>query len=454
MKKLFKRHIFVVTLSAALSCFSFCNPTTHAADTGCSHAVLDTSGNCTTCSATGLDVCTLTSNNTTTPYSSLQDACDAAIKGDTISLNADCYDPAITLTTTRSSYNDLTIELNHHTLTLNRIISQAPLTIQNGSYTGQIDNPNIGHTDRLTLNNVHVTSPFLQWMTNGGVILYNSSLTLDNASQIWFEKLVMDESSIISITNSSSGIKNYGKLTTKEALSSITGFLPKGYSIGSISDPSMDPANTVFDEKGNIATNFVLTYKTLDGADITLNPESFVYSGSECKPSVSVSYEGTPLVVNEDYTYTFKNNINAGTAEIVLTGQGVYHGIFSKTFIIQKAARKAPTGLTTVSESVIGSKNGIIANVDTTMEYSTDNINWIKVTDTKITGLSSGVYYVRYAETDNYLASDATQITVGVTKIAANESVPKTADASHTILWFLIVATSISVIIKCKRYKK
>ena len=61
------------------------------------------------------------------------------------------------------------------------------------------------------------------------------------------------------------------------------------------------------------------------------------------------------------------------------------------------------------------------------MEYSTDEIHWTKVTDgTKINQLTVGDYFVRYAETGNYLASASTKVTVAV------KEDPSTGNGSNT----------------------
>ena len=67
--------------------------------------------------------------------------------------------------------------------------------------------------------------------------------------------------------------------------------------------------------------------------DVTLSEDSFVYSGYEEKPeNVTVYYKGkelwgaSPYVDNPDYSVQYTNNINAGTASVVITGMGDYIG--------------------------------------------------------------------------------------------------------------------------------
>ncbi|MBR2888214.1 MAG: T9SS type A sorting domain-containing protein [Bacteroidales bacterium] len=51
---------------------------------------------------------------------------------------------------------------------------------------------------------------------------------------------------------------------------------------------------------------------------ITLNPTSFIYDGTKKEPSVLVKYDGTEIPSTE-YTVTYENNINVGTAKAIIT---------------------------------------------------------------------------------------------------------------------------------------
>ena len=58
------------------------------------------------------------------------------------------------------------------------------------------------------------------------------------------------------------------------------------------------------------------------------------YTGGTLTPQVSVSYNGTALVKDVDYTLSYSNNKNVGTATVTITGKGYYKGSISKTFKI------------------------------------------------------------------------------------------------------------------------
>lgn len=74
--------------------------------------------------------------------------------------------------------------------------------------------------------------------------------------------------------------------------------------------------------------------------EVTFSEESCVYSGIENKPEVTVYYKGkelwgaSPYVDNPDYSVQYTNNINAGTASVVITGMGDYIGTKVVNFTI------------------------------------------------------------------------------------------------------------------------
>lgn len=76
--------------------------------------------------------------------------------------------------------------------------------------------------------------------------------------------------------------------------------------------------------------------KALSSANTTvvLKYTSTPYTGKALKPTVTVSYNGTPLTNGTDYTVSYSGNKEPGTATVKITGQGSYSGSLSKTFQI------------------------------------------------------------------------------------------------------------------------
>lgn len=340
--------------------------------------------------------------------------------GDTIKLTRDLYanGRAVAIDDTKA----VTFDLNGHTLMLGTLSAENDLTIANGDYKGKIANTGINLTKVLNFRNAKATLGNLQWMTDSGVKLEESEVTIagnNGSEQCWLEKLTMDEDSKLVLRNVGGGIGNYGHNTLEESLGSIQEFLPKGYSLARIKRNPADTydTNTIVDANGEIGKSIVLRYCKLTDADVdvTLTSETYVYDGAAKEPEVLVTYDGQTLIKDTDYTVTYANNKNAGSAVVTITGLGVYHDATQVRFTIEKASQAAPTGLVAVNASKSGVNDGAIENLTTAMEYSTDEVNWIRVTaDAKVSGLAAGDYYVRYAETENYLASPAAKVVITV----------------------------------------
>ena len=77
----------------------------------------------------------------------------------------------------------------------------------------------------------------------------------------------------------------------------------------------------------------------ISSADVFLkdNVNTFVYTGSEIKPEVTVMMGTTTLKEGTDYTLAYSDNTNPGTATVTITGTGDYKGTASKTFTINNA---------------------------------------------------------------------------------------------------------------------
>lgn len=352
--------------------------------------------------------------------------------GDTIKFVKDIYGNGRTAAIGDSKA--VTLDLNGHTLILDTISSGNNLTIANGNYKGKITNGGVGLTKELTFKNAKAALTDLQWMTNSGVKLEGSEVTVsgnNGSGQCWLEKLTMDEDSRLVLKNVSQGISNYANVALEESLGTIRGFLPKDYSIANRkrNPADADYRNTIVDADGQIAQNVELRYRKMTDADLsaTLNPTTYTYDGTAKEPEVLVVYDGQTLTKDTDYTVAYSDNKNAGNAEVTITGIGVYHEAAHLQFTIGKAGQAAPTGLKAVNTSKTGASDGAIENLTTAMEYSTDEIHWTKVTDgTKIKQLTAGDYFVRYAETGNYLASASTKVTVAV------KEDPSTGNGSNT----------------------
>ena len=68
--------------------------------------------------------------------------------------------------------------------------------------------------------------------------------------------------------------------------------------------------------------------------EISLDQDSFTYTGSPIKPVPTVKDNGVTLVENTDYTVAYEDNIEIGTGKVILTGIGNYGGTTTIEFEI------------------------------------------------------------------------------------------------------------------------
>lgn len=151
-----------------------------------------------------------------------------------------------------------------------------------------------------------------------------------------------------------------------------------------------------------------------------------VYTGSELTPNVILKHGDKTLIKDTDYTLTFADNTNIGTATVYITGTGNYTGSVSKTFnIIQADISSASVG--GIKDSYVFTANNIKPiptitidgsqleeGTDYTVSYTLDTIN-VGTKEITITGIGnySGTKTIEYEITSkSLLDSDITIIGV------------------------------------------
>ena len=73
----------------------------------------------------------------------------------------------------------------------------------------------------------------------------------------------------------------------------------------------------------------------LANSTVTLSKTSYTYTGKKLTPGVTVKLGGKTLTKGTDYTVAYKNNLNAGTAKVTVTGKGKYTGSATANFTIK-----------------------------------------------------------------------------------------------------------------------
>lgn len=86
---------------------------------------------------------------------------------------------------------------------------------------------------------------------------------------------------------------------------------------------------------GSVSKTFRITARAINDVEVTV-PDT-VFTGEQVKPDVVVSYGNYQFINNSDYTLSFKDNVNIGTASVVVTGKNHLSGSRTVTFPIEKA---------------------------------------------------------------------------------------------------------------------
>ncbi|GEM_PF-4233425 len=138
-------------------------------------------------------------------------------------------------------------------------------------------------------------------------------------------------------------------------------------------------------------------YSTSNTVTVTVNKKtspvltvgsiaSQTYTGSAITPALTVKYGNNNLTKDVDYTVTYKNNINVGTAEVTIKGAGMYYGLSISTTFKITAKPISGTVISSISDRTYARfayeppfdvKDGdkyLRSGVDYTYAYS-DNVN-------------------------------------------------------------------------------
>ena len=148
-----------------------------------------------------------------------------------------------------------------------------------------------------------------------------------------------------------------------------------------------------------------------DLSNLTISPIAAVtYNGSAQTPAITIIDGTTTLTDGTDYTASYTNNINVGTATVTITGKGNYTGTKTATFTIQKAPLtitaksytiKQGDALPTFEATYSGFMNGETANVlstQPTIRTTATSASEPGTYDIVVSGASATNYDITYVK--------------------------------------------------------
>lgn len=167
------------------------------------------------------------------------------------------------------------------------------------------------------------------------------------------------------------------------------------------------------------AVNFTINKKSLEDQTITVeNIADETYTGEQIMPGVTVK-DGTKELTSADYTVSYTDNTNAGTATVTITGQGNYSGEITKEFTITAKA------LDDSMISAIGAQTytGEALTPNVTLTYNGKTL--VKGTDYNVsytdnTNVGTAKVTITAVENGNYSGGATATFTIGQKAITAD----------------------------------
>ncbi len=296
---------------------------------------------------------------------------------------------------------------------------QATVTVElkNGNYT-------FSNSEKTaTANATAKISPLavaLSWSTP-------TSFTYDGA----------EKSVTASITNAVSGDAvglDYGTSTTTATAANEYTATVSGLS-------GSDASNYTIEGVENLSQSWSIGGASIADATVELNQNSFTYTGSEQKPTVTVKLNGNTLNANTDYTVDFGgDSINAGTYTVTVTGKGNYSGEATNkpSYTIHKAAQAALT-ITSTSDATYGqdytlTTSGGSGSGAVTITVS-DGTGAATVSGNILTPSKAGTVTVTAVKAGDNNYNDGTSVSVTITINKVTYDGTKTAAGSVLANW-------------------
>lgn len=189
---------------------------------------------------------------------------------------------------------------------------------------------------------------------------------------------------------------------------------------------------------GTITKEFTITPADISQLTASLSADIFRYNGTEQKPSVTVKSRDKTLVPDTDFTVSYSDNIDVGTATVNITGQGNYTGSMTRTFTITNARIPAVITAKSVTLNQSTKKTNIFtAETDGKITLKSSNSKIVKVSGTKIIPVAPGkvTLTITAARGQDYEKASK-KISVTVRPLTTSKlSLKSTAKKQATVSW-------------------
>jgi hypothetical protein len=157
-----------------------------------------------------------------------------------------------------------------------------------------------------------------------------------------------------------------------------------------------------------ISYNIISGKKDISGATVS-SISAQTYTGSAIEPQLTITYSGTSLTKGTDYTVSYSNNTNVGTATVAITGAGSYEGNITKTFVINARSISDGTVSSIAEQTYTGSA------IEPVVSLTVNNKTLTKGTDYTVSysnNTKAGTAKVVLTGINNYTGTVETSFTI------------------------------------------
>lgn len=192
-----------------------------------------------------------------------------------------------------------------------------------------------------------------------GAVAKNYVITYENAILTVMEKISVSSCDIKLV--GTAYYYNDGKAIKPGVTVSLNGLLLKAnedYTVAYANNVDAGKATVTItgigNYKGTVEKEFSIFYKLAEpSVSVSGISKRYAYSGKYLQPKVTIKSGETELVKDTDYTVSYKNNKEVGTATITIRGKGLYYGTITKEFGIVYYLSISSCSINFVDESFV-----------------------------------------------------------------------------------------------------
>lgn len=295
-------------------------------------------------------------------------------------------------------------------------------------------------TIRLTTNNPEVWK-LLSKNTNrenAPVFVWDGTCEVPDGMHAYVERdiaitdsAVIGNGAVITISPDAS-LTVDGTLTNNGTIEGAGAFTVNGTLMnnGTVEAEGVFTVNGVITGIGTLGEGMQMTVRLTE--EMVADVDDGIYNAApiEPEPEVSITLGGRKIIFEKgkDFTYSYANNVNPGTADITVTpkAEGKLTGEAVTThFVIGKAGQAVPASCNlTFAENEDGQTFTAAIEKAEGAEYSFDGETWTNEnTKTNCQPNTEYTAYIRMKETDTHFASDAVQKTLKAPKLSRKVSI-------------------------------